>query len=141
MKTIVKIVAFLCVFAVFSCNNDGEEASQVCTYPDPMDGKWNLTEASFGEAGVDHLEKGQYVWFINMAKNEIRVENNTKATGGFVGIKTGVYKFELANGVIKVFKAYEEDRDYEGDCAIRDGKLWITNNPEVDGPAYMFERD
>ncbi len=131
MKTIVKIVAFLCVFSVFSCDN--EETN-------PMDGKWNLTEASFGEAGTAYLKKGEYVWYINMSKNEIRVENNTEATG-FMGIKTGGYKFELANGVIKVFKAYEEYGDYEGDCAIRDGKLWITNNPEVDGPAYMFERD
>ncbi len=140
MKTIVKIVAFLCVFLVYSClDNDSREDDWTCTLPSPMSGKWSLTSAFYGLGGQIDVEKGKYVWYIDFSKREIKVENNTEGKG-IMKIKTGIYKFNLEEGVITVFKAYETDKDYQGDCFLKKGKLWITNNPEVDGPAYMFVR-
>ncbi len=143
MKIIVKTVAFLCVCLVCSClDNDSREDNWTCTLPSPMSGKWNLTRAYFGLAGQIDVEKGKCVWYIDFSKKEIKVENNTEGKG-IMEIKTGIYKFKLEEekGIITVFDVNEENRNYTGDLAFREGKLWITNNPEVDGPAYMFERD
>ncbi len=141
MKTIVKTVAFLCVFLVCSClDNDSREDNWTCTLPSPMSGKWNLTRAYLGLAGEINVEKGKCVWYIDFSKKEIKVENSTEGKG-IMEIKTGIYKFNLEEGVITVFKAYETDKDYQGDWFLKKGKLCITNNPEVDGSAYMFERD
>ncbi len=142
MKTIVKIIGCLCLFAVFSCDNNKEQIGEnwTCTLPSPISGKWNLTYASYGRGGEINVEKGKYIWCFDWSEKRVKVENKT-GEEGFMGINTGIYKIELKEGVITVFKAYETEEDYQGDCFLKKGKLWITNNPEVDGSAYMFERD
>ncbi len=133
----------MCVFLVCSClDNDSREDNWTCTLPSPISGKWNLTYASFGKGGIVQVEKGKYVWFIDFSKEEVTVENNTEEKG-IMEIKTGVYKFkfEEEKGIITIFNVNKENGNYTGDLALKKGKLWITNNPEVDGHAYMFERN
>ncbi len=62
MKTVVKIVTFLFVFTIFSCNDWNPNS------PSSIYGKWNLTYASFGLSGAVNVKKGKYIWYINSAK-------------------------------------------------------------------------
>ncbi|WGK64225.1 hypothetical protein [Croceiramulus getboli] len=125
MRTSIVVLAYF--FAFISCSSDDNAII------DPrIDGKWNLTFVSCECEPVD-LEKGQHIWFIDVASGTLTVVDNTTEELHTLP-DAGEYPFQATLNTITVF-------DAEWDYYFRDGNLIVEDSPETDGPQITLKRD
>lgn len=138
MKTTAKIMAILWVFSIVSCelNSKNENTDvTVCPFSHPADGKWNLTNVSQGFSGTVEIKKGNYIWYVNTEKQEIKVVSNI-TNNNQMPLKAGINKVQFTDTTL-IYGQQNNKYDYY----LKDSKLYVTDKPEVDGVAYTFERD
>lgn len=110
----------------FSCNNDDDTSEEP-----RLAGTWNLIDVTCECAPVD-FEIGEHVWTFNMDDNSVRVVNNPSEDLQI--LDNGNYDFVLTSNTITILSV-TYDYFFEGE------KLFLTDQPEVDGPALEFVKN
>jgi|TARA_B110000090_G_scaffold28107_1_gene29169 hypothetical protein len=119
------IFLFIVSGILFSCNesDDNNEATN------ELNGKWNLVSVSCLCEPID-LETGEHLWNFDINNGELNVVNNlTEALHTL--LETGTYDITVTNN-----KATIQTVEY--DYYFENGKLYLADNPESDGPLITF---
>ncbi|MDC8003423.1 hypothetical protein POV27_05135 [Aureisphaera galaxeae] len=123
MKKIFLPILVLMVF--FSCKEDDTSETN------SLQGRWNLINVTCECPPVD-FQIGEHVWTFNVVDNNVRVVNNPDEDLQI--LETGNYDFSLTDNTITILSV-PYDYFFEGET------LFITDQPEVDGPALEFVRN
>ena len=126
MKNLLFIL--FCFILYSSCDKTEENTAS-------LSGKWNLVYAQYGIAGYDNFAKNDIVWtFQNMNTVDVSINITLDAHAHLPIEQNGIFNTPSTDNKITL-----EGREY--DYYFEDNKLIISNNPQVDGPLYRFERD
>ncbi|MBX2827826.1 MAG: hypothetical protein KTR22_06670 [Flavobacteriaceae bacterium] len=121
-----KLLCLICVGLLFlSCNEDDSSTEPT------LAGTWNLVNVTCECAPVD-FEVGEHVWNFNLATNQVHVSNNPDEDLQI--LDTGSYSFSITDSTITI-TSIPFDYFFEGEV------LYLTDEPEVDGPALEFIRE
>ncbi|GAA3617047.1 hypothetical protein Q4Q39_00560 [Flavivirga amylovorans] len=123
MKKIILIFALIGFMS--SCSNDDEPNKNT------LNGTWHLIDVTCECSPVD-FQKGEHVWNFNLSNNKITVVNNPDENLQI--LDTGSYLFSLKEGKITILSV-------EYDYYFKDGNLFLSDHPEVDGPLIEFTRN
>ena len=119
------IFLFIVSGILFSCNesDDNNEATN------ELNGKWNLVSVSCLCEPID-LETGEHLWNFDINNGELNVVNNlTEALHTL--LETGTYDITVTNNKVTI-------QTVEYDYYFENGKLYLADNPESDGPLITF---
>nr|WP_321236006.1 hypothetical protein [uncultured Psychroserpens sp.] len=122
-------LAFLAIGLLYACNNDDDGNN-----PDNplLNGEWNLVTVSCLCEPIN-LQVGEHVWTFDVAENKLNVQNNVSENLHTIP-NTGEYTITLTENTI-TFPEGSYDYYFEND------KLYLADNPEVDGPLIEFVRE
>ena len=115
------IFLFIVSGILFACNKS-DEINEV---PNELNGQWNLISVSCLCEPIN-LETGEHLWNFDIANNELNVVNNVTETLHTI-LETGTYEITVANNKIAI-------QTVEYDYYFENGKLYLADNPELDGP-------
>ncbi|TGV04144.1 hypothetical protein [Flavivirga rizhaonensis] len=124
MKKMILLFAFIGLIS--SCSNDDDNTNK-----DTLNGTWNLIDVTCECKPVD-FQKGEHVWNFDLSNNKINVVNNPDENLQI--LDTGSYVFSLKEGKITILSV-------EYDYYFKNGKLFLSDHPEVDGPLMEFIRN
>jgi len=119
------IFLFIVSGILFSCNesDDNNEATN------ELNGKWNLVSVSCLCEPID-LITGEHLWNFDINNGELNVVNNlTEALHTL--LETGTYDITVTNNKVTI-------QTVEYDYYFENGKLYLADNPESDGPLITF---
>ena len=119
------IFLFIVSGILFSCNesDDNNEATN------ELNGKWNLVSVSCLCEPID-LETGEHLWNFDINNGELNVVDNlTEALHTL--LETGTYDITVTNNKVTI-------QTVEYDYYFENGKLYLADNPESDGPLITF---
>lgn len=120
-----KIILLFALIAFVSCSDDDSPNQNV------LNGTWHLIDVTCECEPVD-FQVGEHVWDFNLENNKIDVVNNPSENLQI--LDTGNYDFSLSEGKITILSvAY--------DYYFKDGHLFLSDHPEVDGPLMEFTRN
>lgn len=118
-----KLVLIILISLCTSCSSD------ILTLH-KLNGKWNLVNVTCECAPAD-LEIDEHQWVFNLKDNEVVVSNSVNKPLQI--LETGTYSIHVNNSKIIIMTvAY--------DYYFKDGKLFLSDHPEVDGPLMEFVR-
>ncbi len=123
MNKLFLALGFLLLLA--SCAKDED------TTKDEISGKWNVTSILCFSPPMQ-FEKGKVVWEFNTSTQKLKVTKEAQIT--YAILDSGSYDFTVLNAKVKI-------DGVEYDYSFEDGKLILTDHPEVDGPTITLERD
>ncbi|GAB5399691.1 MAG: hypothetical protein Aureis2KO_12760 [Aureisphaera sp.] len=112
--------------ALYSCSDDDEGKDTHL-----LDGTWNLISVVC-ECAPANFEIGTHVWAINTSNNRINVVNTIDEDLQI--LENGNYGFSLNDSTIMI-------QSVTYDYYFEDGKLFLADHPEVDGPLIEFVRN
>lgn len=125
---ITRIICFLAfVGLLISCNKSDNN-----TALNQLNGEWNLVMVTC-ECETISLEAGQNIWLFNVQESKLEVTNNVTEQLHTIP-ETGMYDIVLAQNKV-TFKEVVYDYYFEN------GKLFLADHPELDGPLIEFVRD
>lgn len=126
MKKFVTGRFILAAFAIlfYSCKEEDPAID------DQLNGQWNLIDVTC-ECSPAELNYGEHVWSFDLTNNIVTVQNAVKKPLQI--LESGDYEFELTDSTIKI-KTVTYDYYFE------EGKLFLADKPEVDGPLMEFVR-
>ncbi len=95
-----------------------------------LKGEWNLVNLSCYCPPSD-LKKGDHIWEFDLNANEVSVQNLT--SNPFQVLETGNYDINVTESIVML-------QGVSYDYVFREGKLYLSDQPVVDGPVLEFER-
>ena len=125
----MKRIIFLFILSgiLFSCNeSDGNNEIN-----NELNGDWNLVSVSCLCEPID-LETGEHIWNFDINNSELNVVNNVAESLHTI-LETGTYDITVANDKVTI-------QTVEYDYYFENGKLYLTDNPESDGPLITLIR-
>ncbi|WP_298509944.1 hypothetical protein [uncultured Kordia sp.] len=123
MKT--KIILFLLVGFLISCNNDDDAT----TPGNPISGTWKLIDVSC-ECAPPNFQ-ADHIWNFDLSQNKLMVANEVDEPLQI--FETGIYFFVLGSNTITL-----QDLPYE--YFFENDRLHIGYQYQSDGPLMIFER-
>jgi hypothetical protein len=126
MKNTVLLLAI--VGFLFSCNKS-DDTNQITN---ELNGDWNLISVRCFCEPIN-LETGEHIWEFNLTENELNVTNNVSA-GLHTILETGTYDIIVIDSKITILNV-------EYDFYFENEKLYLTNQPESDGPIIEFIKE
>ena len=117
---LVPILAFLS-----SCKTD--DTSDLVP---ELRGVWNLVNVTCFCPPAD-LEKDDHVWEFDVMSEQVSVQNNIEKPLQI--LETGSYEINVTDSTILL-----KGVNYK--YFFREGKLYLSNQPEADGPVLEFEK-
>jgi hypothetical protein len=124
-KTVLLLVI---VGFLFSCNNS-DGTNQITN---ELNGDWNLISVRCFCEPIN-LETGEHIWEFNLTENELNVTNNVSQDLHTI-LETGTYDINVIDSKITILNV-------EYDFYFENGKLYLTNQPESDGPIIEFIKE
>jgi hypothetical protein len=124
-KTVLLLVI---VGFLFSCNNS-DDTNQITN---ELNGDWNLISVRCFCEPIN-LETGEHIWEFNLTENELNVTNNVSQDLHTI-LETGTYDINVIDSKITILNV-------EYDFYFENGKLYLTNQPESDGPIIEFIKE
>ncbi|MDO5978174.1 hypothetical protein [Flavivirga spongiicola] len=121
MKKIALLFAL--IGFISSCSSDNNT--------DSLNGIWHLIDVTCECAPVD-FQKGEHIWNFNLSSNQVSVVNNPDEPLQI--LDTGSHNFSLKKGKITILSV-------EYDYYFKNGNLFLSDHPEVDGPLMEFTRN
>ena len=121
------IFLFIVSGILFSCNKN-DDNNEVTN---ELNGQWNLISVSCLCEPVD-LETGEHIWNFDIDNNELNVVNNVTESLHTI-LETGTYNISVTNNKVTI-------QTVEYDYYFENGKLYLADNPESDGPLITFVR-
>ena len=118
------IVGFL-----FSCNKS-DDINQITN---ELNGDWNLISVRCLCEPIN-LEIGEHIWEFNLNENELNVTNNASKDLHTVLLGTGTYDICVIDRKITLL-------NIEYDFYFKNEKLYLTYQPESDGPIIEFIKE
>ncbi len=125
MKKIVLLFAL--IGFISSCSNDDDNTNQ----EDTLNGNWHLIDVTCECEPVD-FQKGEHIWSFDLSNNKLSVVNNPDETLQI--LNTGNYTFSLKEKKITILTV-------EYDYYFKNGNLFLSDHPEIDGPLMEFTRN
>jgi hypothetical protein len=125
----MKRIIFLFILSgiLFSCNeSDGNNEIN-----NELNGDWNLVYVSCLCEPID-LETGEHIWNFDINNSELNVVNNVTESLHTI-LETGTYDITVANDKVTI-------QTVEYDYYFENGKLYLADNPESDGPLITLIR-
>jgi hypothetical protein len=125
----MKRIIFLFILSgiLFSCNeSDGNNEIN-----NELNGDWNLVSVSCLCEPID-LETGEHIWNFDINNSELNVVNNVTESLHTI-LETGTYDITVANDKVTI-------QTVEYDYYFENGKLYLADNPESDGPLITLIR-
>lgn len=119
MKKIILLMAIVAI--VFSCN-ESDNSGQI---KNELNGEWNLVSVNCLCEPIN-LETGEHIWKMNLTKNELHIVNNVSEEMHTI-LETGTYSILVIDSKITIL-------DVEYDFYFENGALFLTDQPESDGP-------
>ena len=126
MKKTVLLLAI--VGFLFSCN-ESDDTNQIMN---ELNGDWNLVSVTCLCEPIN-LETGKHIWEFNLTENELNVTNNVSEELHTI-LETGTYDINVIDSKITILSI-------EYDFYFENEKLFLTNQPESDGPIIEFIKD
>ncbi|AUP80201.1 hypothetical protein [Flavivirga eckloniae] len=123
MKKIILLLALAGI--IYSCSDDDKPIQN------ELNGTWHLIDVTCECKPVD-FQIGEHVWSFNLENNKITVVNNPSENLEI--LSSGNYDFSLSEGKITILSV-------EYDYYFKDGYLFLSDHPEVDGPLMKFTRN
>jgi len=120
---LLTIVGFL-----FSC----DESDDTNPITNELNGDWNLISVRCFCEPIN-LETGEHIWKFDLTKNELNVTNNVFEDLHTI-LETGTYDINVIDSKITIL-------NIEYDFYFENEKLFLTNQPESDGPIIEFIKD
>lgn len=125
---IKKEIAFIVLLGLFTfCSKNNKDSIN-----SDLNGKWNLVQVTCFCEPIN-LEIGEQIWTFNLSDNELIVENNVTEPLHTI-FETGNYEINIEVDKITILSV-------EYDYYFENGKLYLSDNPEVDGPLIEFIKD
>jgi|TARA_B110000908_G_scaffold120430_1_gene141117 hypothetical protein len=121
------IFLFIVSGILFSCN-ENDDNNEVTN---ELNGQWNLISVSCLCEPVD-LETGEHIWNFDIGNSELNVVNNVTESLHTI-LETGTYNISVTNNKVTI-------QTVEYDYYFENGKLYLADNPESDGPLITFVR-
>jgi hypothetical protein len=121
------IFLFIVSGILFSCNKN-DDNNEVTN---ELNGQWNLISVSCLCEPVD-LETGEHIWNFDIGNSELNVVNNVTESLHTI-LETGTYNISVTNNKVTI-------QTVEYDYYFENGKLYLADNPESDGPLITFVR-
>lgn len=121
------IFVFILSGILCSCSDSNENDA----ISDELNGEWNLISVSCLCEPVQ-LESGQHIWNFDLDNNELNVVNNVTEPLHTI-LETGTYVITVTDNKVTV-------QNIEYDYYFENGKLYLADNPESDGPLIKFEK-
>ena len=123
----MKKTAFLFVLSriLFSCSeSDGNNE-----VTNELNGEWNLIAVSCFCEPVN-LNTGEHIWNFDINNSELNVVNNVTESLHTI-LETGTNGITVKNDKLSI-------QTVEYDYYFKNGKLYLADNPESDGPLITF---
>lgn len=111
-----------------SCSEDNDNLSY-----NELDGEWNLITASCGFCEPLNLNVDDYVWTFDTSKETLLVENKISVQHQSL-LEPGNYNLKVTDTTVTVLSV-------EYDYYFNEGKLILSDHPEVDGTVLEFVRE
>ena len=125
MKKEIIILMFIGILT--SCSKDGDNPIN-----NDLNGKWNLISVSCLCEPIN-LNIGEHIWTFDISNNNLLVENNVTVQLHTL-LESGNYEIKVNDNKVTIISV-------EYDYYFIDGKLYLADDPEVDGPIIEFVRD
>ncbi|NMH87267.1 hypothetical protein [Flavivirga algicola] len=119
------ILLFSLIGFISSCSNDDN------TNQNTLNGTWHLIDVTCECMPVD-FQIGEHVWNFDLSNKKISVLNNPDENLQI--LDTGDYTFTLKAKKIKILSV-------EYDYYFKNGNLFLSDHPEIDGPLMEFTRN
>ena len=126
MKNTVLLLAI--VGFLFSCNIS-DDTNKITN---ELNGDWNLISVKCFCEPIN-LETGEHIWEFNLTENELNVTNNVSEDLHTI-LETGTYDINVIDNKITIL-------NIEYDFYFENEKLFLTNQPESDGPIIEFIKE
>ncbi|MGB3606547.1 MAG: hypothetical protein WA775_07430 [Psychroserpens sp.] len=123
MKKLISL--FIVSGILFSCN-ESDDNNEVTN---ELDGQWNLVSVSCFCEPIN-LENGEHLWSFDINNSELIVVNNVTEPLHTL-LETGTYDITVVNNNVTI-------QSVEYDYYFENGKLYLADNPESDGPLITF---
>jgi hypothetical protein len=121
------ILFFLLLISIASCSSEDEIVGV------ELDGKWEMT-SFIAYVGNSPLNSNDIEWTFDVENDQLTIVNNVELKYSYI-LESGIYNNLMITANTVTIKNVEYD--YE----IKNGKLVISDNPEVDGPSMSFIKD
>lgn len=115
------------LFTAVACTKENNEPAE-----NELQGEWYLVDISCFCEPID-LEKGESIWEFDIENSEVHIDKNTNKEGPYL-FNTGSYPITVTDSTVSL-----SNRTY--DYYFENSKLYLSDNPAVDGPLLEFERD
>ena len=122
------VLLLVVVGFLFSCNKS-DDINQITN---ELIGDWNLISVRCFCEPIN-LETGEHIWKFNLTENELNVTNNVSEDLHTI-LKTGTYDINVIDSKITIL-------NIEYDFYFENEKLFLTNQPESDGPIIEFIKE
>ena len=122
------IFLFIVSGILFSCN-ESDENNENNEVTNELDGQWNLVSVSCLCEPID-LQTGEHLWNFDINNSELNVVNNVTESLHTI-LETGNYDITVTNNKVKI-------QSVEYDYYFENGKLYLADSPESDGPLITF---
>ena len=119
------IFLFIISGILFSCN-ENDENNEVTN---ELNGQWSLVSVSCLCQPID-LKTGEHLWNFDINNSELNVVNNLTESLHTI-LETGTYNITVTNNKVTI-------QTVEYDYYFENGKLYLADNPESDGPLITF---
>ena len=124
-----KTVLFLAIVGLlFSCNENADTNQ----FTNELNGNWNLVSVTCFCEPIN-LETGEHIWEFNLTENELNVTNNVSEELHTI-LETGTYDININDTKIRIL-------NIEYEFYFENEKLFLTNQPESDGPIIEFIKE
>jgi hypothetical protein len=123
MKKLIFI--FIVSGILFACN-ENDDNNEVTN---ELNGQWNLVSVSCLCEPID-LENGEHLWNFDINNSELNVVNNVTESLHTI-LETGTYDISVTSNKVTI-------QTVEYDYYFENGKLYLADNPESDGPLIAF---
>ena len=122
------IFLFIVSGILFSCN-ESDENNENNEVTNELDGQWNLVSVSCLCEPID-LQTGEHLWNFDINNSELNVVNNVTESLHTI-LETGNYDITVTNNKVTI-------QSVEYDYYFENGKLYLADSPESDGPLITF---
>ncbi len=124
MKKFILLLAT--VGLITACSNDDDTPAQ-----NTLSGTWHLIDVTCECKPVD-FKVGEHVWNFNLKNNQVTVVNTPSENLQI--LDNGNYTFSIQGETITI-------QSVVYDYYFKAGYLFLSDNPEVDGPLMKFTRN
>lgn len=126
MKKLIFLLIIQLTLVSCSESDDNNEVTN------ELNGTWNLVHVSCECKPVD-LQPGEHIWTFDLNNNELNVLNNVTESQHTI-LETGIYNITFTSTTVTI-------QEIEYDYYFENGKLYLADEPESDGPLIEFVKE